>query len=133
MLGDRVLRQRIAHAWTRIQIMRVQGLQVLTSALDPRAAPATRAIEALTKVMWTEFHQELTELAIDVHGMDATVLSGDGRPAAGVGLGHREPLFPYPVDEMQSAFLFARAGTIYGGTSEVQRNIIGERVLGLPR
>jgi alkylation response protein AidB-like acyl-CoA dehydrogenase len=133
LLQDPVVRQRIARAWSRIQIMRMQGLQVLTSAVHPRTEHATRAIEAVTKVMWTEFHQELSELALDVRGIEATVLAGDGRPAAGVGLGHREPLFPYPVDEMQSAFLFSRAGTIFGGTSEVQRNIIGERVLGLPR
>jgi alkylation response protein AidB-like acyl-CoA dehydrogenase len=133
IIRDPMVRQRIARAWSRIQIMRMQGLQVLTSAVHPRTEHTTRAIEAVTKVMWTEFHQELSELALDVRGIEATVLAGDGRPAAGVGLGHREPMFPYPVDEMQSAFLFSRAGTIFGGTSEVQRNIIGERVLGLPR
>jgi alkylation response protein AidB-like acyl-CoA dehydrogenase len=133
ILTDPVVRQRIAAAWSRIQIMRFQGFQVLTAAVNPRAAGATRGIEAVTKLAWTEFHRELTELAIDVAGPAATLLRGDGRPAAGVGLGHRPPLHPYPVDTVQSAFLFARAGTIYGGTSEVQRNIVGERVLGLPR
>jgi alkylation response protein AidB-like acyl-CoA dehydrogenase len=131
--GDPVLRQRLAGAWSRIQIMRFQGFQVLTSALHPERAAATRGIEAVTKMAWTEFHRELTELAIDVAGPAATVLQGDGRPAPGVGLGHRPAMHPYPVDAVQSAFLFARAGTIYGGTSEVQRNIVAERTLGLPR
>ena len=131
--SDPIVRQRIAAAWSKVQIMRFQGLQVLTAALHPDAASATRALEACTKLFWTEFQQELTELAVDVMGADAMVLDGDGTPAVGVGLGHRPPLHPYPVGEMQSAFLFARAGTIFGGTSEVQRNIVGERVLGLPR
>jgi alkylation response protein AidB-like acyl-CoA dehydrogenase len=131
--AEPVVRQRIAAAWTKVQIMRIQGLQVLTSALQPDAAAATRALEACTKMFWTEFQQELTELAIDVMGADAMVLDGDGTPAVGVGLGHRPVVHPYPVGEIQSAFLFARAGTIFGGTSEVQRNIVGERVLGLPR
>jgi alkylation response protein AidB-like acyl-CoA dehydrogenase/enoyl-CoA hydratase/carnithine racemase len=131
--ADPVVRQRIARAWSRIQIMRFQGFQVLTSAVHPGTAPATRAIEAVTKLAWTEFHRELTELAIDVAGPAAMVLQGDGRPAPGVGLGHRPAMHPYPVDAVQSAFLFARAGTIYGGTSEVQRNIVAERTLGLPR
>jgi alkylation response protein AidB-like acyl-CoA dehydrogenase len=130
---DATIRQRIAASWTRVQIMRFQGLQVLTSALRPEVAGRTRALEACTKLFWTEFHQELTELAIDVMGADAMVLDGDGTPAVGVGLGHRPAVHPYPVGETQSAFLFARAGTIFGGTSEVQRNVVGERVLGLPR
>jgi alkylation response protein AidB-like acyl-CoA dehydrogenase len=131
--GDAVLRQRIARAWIKVQIMRIQGLQVLTSALRPEVADRTRALEACTKMFWTEFQQELTELALVVMGAAAMVLDGDGTPAAGVGLGHRPVVHEYPVGEMQSAFLFARAGTIFGGTSEVQRNIVGERVLGLPR
>jgi len=130
---DPTVRQRIAAAWVKVQVMRIQGLQVLTSALRPEVAGATRALEACTKLFWTEFQQELTELAIDVMGPEAMVLDGDGTPAVGVGLGHRPVVHHYPVGEMQSAFLFARAGTIFGGTSEVQRNLVGERVLGLPR
>jgi alkylation response protein AidB-like acyl-CoA dehydrogenase len=130
---DAVVRQRIARAWTKVQLMRIQGLQVLTSALRPEVAESTRALEACTKMFWTEFQQELTELALDVMGAASMVLDGDGTPAVGVGLGHRPVVHEYPVGEMQSAFLFARAGTIFGGTSEVQRNIVGERVLGLPR
>jgi hypothetical protein len=133
MANDPVLRQRLARAWMRIQLMRIQGFQVLTSALHPEVADRTRAIEAGTKLSWTEFHKELTELGIDVLGAEGMVPSGDSRAAVGVGLGRREPMHPYPIDELHSAFLFARAGTIYGGTSEVQRNIIAERVLGLPR
>ena len=130
---DPVLRQRLAAAWSTVQIMRFQGMQVLTAALHPRSAGAVAGIEATTKLQWTEFHQRLTELAIDVRGVEATVLAGDGRPGVGVGLGHRATMHPYPVDETQSAFLFSRAGTIFGGTSEVQRNIVAERVLGLPK
>jgi alkylation response protein AidB-like acyl-CoA dehydrogenase len=89
-------------------------------------------VEAGTKTYWTEFHQELTNLGIDVAGPAGQILLG-GPPAAGVGLGDRPVVHPYPAGELQSAFLFARAGTIFGGTAQVQRNIVGERVLGLPR
>jgi alkylation response protein AidB-like acyl-CoA dehydrogenase len=123
----------MAHAWSIIQIMRIQGLQVLTAVVHPRTEPAVRGIEAATKMLWTEFQQELTELAIDVLGVEATVLVDDGRPPIGVGLGHRATMHHYPLGALQSAFLFARAATIFGGTSEVQRNIVGERILGLPR
>ena len=132
-ITDPLLRQRLAGAWTKIQIMRFQGMQVLTSVLDLTLAPRTEAIEACTKIAWTEFQQELTELGVDVMGTDAMVLTPDGRAATGVGLGHRRSLHHYPAGAMHSAFLFARAATIFGGTSEVQRNIVGERVLGLPR
>lgn len=132
-ITDPRLRQRLVRAWTTVQIMRFQGMQVLTSALDPALAPRTAAIEACTKIAWTEFQQELTELGVDVMEAEGMVLTPDDRAATGVGLGHRPALHDYPAGAMHSAFLFARAATIFGGTSEVQRNIVAERVLGLPR
>lgn len=132
-VADPRLRQRLARAWTKVQIMRFQGMAVLTAALHPELAPRTAAIEGCTKIAWTEFQQELTELGIDVMGAAAMVLQQDDRAATGVGLGHRPSLHHYRAGAMHSAFLFARAATIFGGTSEVQRNIVAERVLGLPR
>jgi alkylation response protein AidB-like acyl-CoA dehydrogenase len=113
--------------------MRIAGFRILTGVLHPEHAAATAALEAGTKVTWTEFQQELTNLSIDVLGPEGQVLTGRGEPAVGVGLGHRAPVHPYPASARQSAFLFARSGTIFGGTSEIQRNILGERILGLPR
>jgi alkylation response protein AidB-like acyl-CoA dehydrogenase len=129
---DPVLRQRLARAWGQIQLMRVNGYRVVTGILHPELADQSRAVEAGTKTYWTEFHQELTNLGMDVAGAAGQILTG-GAPAPGVGLGHRAVVHPYPAGELQSAFLFSRAGTIFGGTAQVQRNIIGERVLGLPR
>jgi alkylation response protein AidB-like acyl-CoA dehydrogenase len=69
------------------------------------------------KLAWSTWHQELCELAMDGQGMRSTVALGG----------------PYELDPLQRAFVFSRAETIFGGTSEIQRNIVGERVLGLPR
>ncbi len=131
-LDDAVVRQRIARAHTRIQLMRIAGFRILTDVLRPGAAPVA-ALEAGTKATWTEFHQQLTDLAIDVLGPEGQILTGGDEPPVGVGLGHRAEVHRYPASAVQSAFLFARSGTIFGGTSEIQRNIIGERILGLPR
>ena len=65
--------------------------------------------------MWANWHRDLGELAFDIEGKAGMVLA-DGE-----------------FDEWQRLFLFSRADTIYGGSNEVQRNIIAERVLGLPR
>ncbi len=129
---DPVVRQRLARAWSEIQLMRVNGYRIVTGIVHPERAEQSRALEAGTKTYWTEFHQALTNLGMDVGGSDAQILSG-GAPAPGVGLGHRAVVHPYPAGELQSAFLFSRAGTIYGGTAQIQRNVIAERVLGLPR
>ncbi len=72
---------------------------------------------SIGKLYWSTWHQELGELAMDVLGMSATVVA--------------EP--PYELRPEQSLFLFSRSDTIYAGSSEIQRNIIAERSLGLPK
>ncbi|MCU1374356.1 MAG: putative acyl-CoA dehydrogenase [Actinomycetia bacterium] len=131
-LDDPVLRQRLARAWSDIQLMRMSGYRVLTGVLHPELADRSAALEAGTKTVWTELQQRLTNLGMDVGGMASTILVG-GDAAPGVGLGHREVVHPYPAGELQSGFLFSLAGTIFGGTAQVQRNILAERVLGLPK
>src|SRR6266568_1994870 len=74
--------------------------------------------ETVAKLFWSEYHKRLGEIAMTIEGADGLLRpDGDG----------------YPVSGWQSVFLSSRAGTIYSGTSEIQRNIIGERALGLPK
>jgi alkylation response protein AidB-like acyl-CoA dehydrogenase len=69
------------------------------------------------KLCWANWHVELGKLAMDVLGPDAELLEGS----------------PYQLGRLQAMFLFSRSDTIYGGTNEIQRNIIAERALGMPR
>jgi alkylation response protein AidB-like acyl-CoA dehydrogenase len=89
--------------------MRWQALRGLSA--DDAAAPS------IFKLVWANWHKKLGEVAMDVRGLDGLV----ARDA------------PYVLDDWQRLFLFSRADTIYGGSDEVQRNILAERVLGLPR
>jgi alkylation response protein AidB-like acyl-CoA dehydrogenase len=68
-------------------------------------------------VYWSEWHRRLGELALDVQGAAALVADAE----------------PYDLSDLQRLMLFSRADTIYAGSSEIQRNIIAERTLGLPR
>ena len=108
-----VLRQRLAEAHTRIQLIRYGGLRTLASLIDT-GDPGPAA--SINKMLWSELHRDLGELALDVLGADATVV-GDR----------------YRLDRWQADFFASRSSTIWGGTAEIQRNIVGERVLGLPR
>ncbi|MDH4870295.1 acyl-CoA dehydrogenase family protein [Pseudomonas sp. BN515] len=110
---DPLLRQRIAEAWGGLRILRYNSLRMLSGAQDG----SLRREAMIYKLCWANWHVELGKLAMDVLGPDAELLE-DG---------------PYQLGRLQSMFLFSRSDTIYGGTNEIQRNIIAERALGMPR
>jgi alkylation response protein AidB-like acyl-CoA dehydrogenase len=111
-LDDPLLRDRLARAWVGLEVIRAY-------ALDTLDEPAATGAEAsVLKALWSRWHQALGELAMDVRGAGSmTAAAGDGGE----------------LDQWQRLFLFGRAETIYGGSDEIQRNIIAARALGLPR
>ncbi len=112
-IKDPHIRQRLADAWMRLKIMRANSLRMLTKAEKAELAP-----EALIyKIYWATWHRNLGELFMDILGDEAEI--GDAAP--------------YQLNGLQKVFLFSRADTIYAGTNQIQRNIIAERALGLPR
>jgi alkylation response protein AidB-like acyl-CoA dehydrogenase len=100
---------RLADAWVELRAMRFQALRTLGSD-DPQAA-------SVAKLLWAPWHQRLGELAVDVLGPEATLATAA----------------PYVLSDAQALFLFTRSDTIYAGSNEIQRNIVAERMLGLPR
>ena len=126
-IDDPVIRQRLAWCHAKVQIMRYQGMRLVTSAINGYAQGPE---SSLNKLMWSEYHQKLTELALDIIGPEAMVPSG--RDAAS-GAGLDDIGSPYSSQAWVTNFMGARPATIYSGSSEIQRNIVGERVLALPR
>ncbi|MET8376009.1 acyl-CoA dehydrogenase family protein [Streptomyces microflavus] len=112
---DPVIRARLVRQWAELVTMRRHALRTLGTTGDPGAP-------SVAKLLWGGWHQRLGELAVQVRG-----------PAGAVGPQPWGPEHPYELDAAQHLFLFSRADTIYGGSDEIQRNIIAERVLGLPR
>ena len=110
---DPVMRQRLAGAWIGLRVMRYNTLRVL-SQVDG----AELGREAMiTKLYWATWHRELGKLAMDVLGAHSEI--GEA--------------LPYELGLLQRMFLFTRSDTIYAGTNQIQRNIIAERALGMPR
>ena len=111
----------------------VNGLRSLTAALNDTKDPSVAALGATNKMFWSEMHQRAMELALDIHGPTSMLITAG--PDAGSWPGAmRDKRRPgYPVSPMMSAFFFSRSETSWGGTSQIQRNIVGERVLGLPK
>ena len=107
------LSHRLVDAWIAVRLMRVTALRTIGELVAGRA-PGAQA--ATAKLYASVQHQRLLELATELLAEEATV-TGDG----------------YALEPLQRAFLLSRAETIYGGSSQIQRNIIGERILGLPR
>ncbi|ANS65973.1 acyl-CoA dehydrogenase [Streptomyces lincolnensis] len=112
---DSVVRERLVRQWAELRVMRWNALRTLGGSGD-QGAPS------VAKVLWGGWHQRLGELAMLVRGAAGAVGPGEWSASA-----------PYELDESQRQFLFSRADTIYGGSDQIQRTIIAERVLGLPR
>jgi alkylation response protein AidB-like acyl-CoA dehydrogenase len=110
--ADPRFRQRLASAHTRIEIMRWNSQRMLTQAHRPELSGAAY----ISKLYWARLHRDLGELFIDTVGTDGLIADQ----------------LPYELSPAQRLFLYTRADTIYGGSNEIQRNIIGERGLGLP-
>jgi alkylation response protein AidB-like acyl-CoA dehydrogenase len=110
-----VIRQRIAQAVIELETLRLHSWHVLTQVQRGRPLGAT---SSLTKLQWSRAHQDLGELFTMIAGAGHQ-LTGDDVPLADAAL--------------QGAYLWSRSETIWGGSSEIQRNIVAEHLLGLPR
>jgi alkylation response protein AidB-like acyl-CoA dehydrogenase len=113
---DPIARQKIAQSWIDVEIFRLHNARTLTRlAKGEQIGPES----SMVKLFWTEMSQRMAEHAGQIFGLDALVTADD----------------PDAVDggRWARAMLWSRAASIAGGTSEIQRNIIAERILGMPR
>jgi alkylation response protein AidB-like acyl-CoA dehydrogenase len=125
--ADPLVRQRLAWCREKVDVMQWLGYRALTGLLrgaEPGAA------SSISKLYWSEYHREVTDLALEILGPDAMVPAGR---APRHSVRSDDPGAPNSSASWVGTWLNARAGTIYAGSSEIQRNILAERVLGLPR
>ncbi len=106
-IDDPLIRTKLTESWTGLQAMRSYAMATMDVEQPGQ--------DNVSKLLWANWHRELGEIAMEVQGMAGLTLPGG------------------EFDEWQRLFLFSRSDTIYGGSNEIQRNIIAERVLGLPR
>jgi alkylation response protein AidB-like acyl-CoA dehydrogenase len=111
VIGDPLIRERLTRSWTGLRAMRSYAL----ATMDVEGGGQAVGKDNVSKLLWANWHRELGEIAMEIQGMAGLTLDGG------------------EFDEWQRLYLFSRSDTIYGGSNEIQRNIIAERVLGLPR
>jgi alkylation response protein AidB-like acyl-CoA dehydrogenase len=133
LADDPLVRQRLARYHSKVQILRVHGLRSLSATLTGSRDPSVAALGAMNKMYWSEMHKEAMELALDQFGAQSMLVDAGPTRGSWPATGRDARREGYPVSPMVSAFLFSRSETIWGGTSQIQRNIVGERVLGLPK
>jgi alkylation response protein AidB-like acyl-CoA dehydrogenase len=110
-IDDPVIRQKLAAAHTGLQLLKLNALR----SMSAKGVPGPEA--SISKLFWGTWHRDLGELMMEIMG--AAGLIGEA--------------LPYELTLEQKLFLFTRSDTIYGGSNEIQRNVLGERVLGLPK
>jgi alkylation response protein AidB-like acyl-CoA dehydrogenase len=110
-INDPTIRQKLAKAHSGLQLLKLNALR----SMSAKGVPGPEA--SISKLFWGTWHRDLGELMIDIMGPAGLIAEG----------------FPYELTLEQKLFLFTRSDTIYGGSNEIQRNVLGERVLGLPR
>ena len=107
------IRQRIADAYIGLRIMRANSMRMLSGGGNGELQKEAM----MYKLYWASWHRNLGKLAMDVLGPESEILDAG----------------PYQLNRLQSMYLFTRSDTIYGGTNQIQRNLIAERALGMPR
>ena len=112
-IEDPGVRDRLVRARMGLEVMRLNALRTLAGFTTGSEGPEA----SISKLVWANWHRSLGELAMEVAGAASLVAEAA----------------PYELDQWQRLFLFTRSDTIYGGSNEIQRNIISERVLGLPK
>jgi alkylation response protein AidB-like acyl-CoA dehydrogenase len=120
-IDDPVLRDRLAGLKAELEVMRFMALRSLSGVKGGEDSAAGGGAASIFKLAWADWHKRLGETAMAVLGPAGLLADPGSAP------GH------YDLGEWQRLFLFSRADSIYGGSDEVQRNILAERVLGLPR
>ena len=108
---DPVVRQKLARAHTGLHLLKLNALR----SMSAKGVPGPEA--SISKLFWGTWHRDLGELMMELMGPEALIAEA----------------LPYELTLEQKLFLFTRSDTIYGGSNEIQRNVLGERVLGLPR
>jgi alkylation response protein AidB-like acyl-CoA dehydrogenase len=111
---DPVIHDRLARAQVDLEVIRLNALRTLSTSSGASEQGPQQA--SISKLLWAGWHRTLGELAMLVRGPESLTTGPD-----------------YDLDEWQRMFLFTRSDTIYGGSDEIQRNVLAERVLGLPR
>ncbi len=124
LIEDPVVRMKIARIWTELEVQRYAALRIL-SALNRSESPG--AASSITKLSYSEFEKRYHEIAQEILGPWGQITVAGPDEFSEVETSSGEP------GTWAQAFLWSRAGTIYAGSSEVQKNVIGERVLGLPK
>ncbi len=119
---DPVVRDELMRSYVELEILGYNQVRMLT-ALTGDTLPGPE--QSIGKLYWASWHRRFGELAMLVRGAAGMVADRDAHGGYG--------RLDYRLDRWQRTFLYSRAHTIYGGSNQVQRNIIGERVLGLPR